>query len=139
MIDLYNRGMPSGEVHPAVSLTGDAYFGLHLGEYLNLSAAGLISQITQTCRTIREALEYCCSFAALGCRALPMVLEERTADYRLRLIPDPLWWEASPVAVRQTVAGLEPPCAVSPLTPGSVWTTSSSMKFGSSMLIGAPL
>ncbi len=90
----------------AVSLTGDAYFGLHLGEYLNLSAAGLISQITQTCRTIREALEYCCSFAALGCRALPMVLEERTADYRLRLIPDPLWWEASPVAVRQTVDGL---------------------------------
>ena len=37
------------------------------------------------------------------------------------------------------VAGFVPPCAVSPLTPGSVSVTCNSTKFGSSMTSGLPL
>src|SRR5437867_3367112 len=37
-----------------------------------------------------------------------------------------------------SVAGLVPPCAVSPRTPGSVRATASSTKFGSSTVVGAP-
>src|SRR5690554_490836 len=39
----------------------------------------------------------------------------------------------------ESVAGFEPPCAVSPFIPGSVSTTSSSTKFGGVMVKGAPL
>ncbi len=89
-----------------VALSGDAFWGLHLGEYLNLSAAGLISQITQTSRTVKEALDYCCEFASLGCRALPMELVEKDAHFKLSLIPDPVWLQHSPVAVRHTIDGV---------------------------------
>ncbi len=99
--EVYNR-----VVETCIKWSGNEYFGLHLGEFLNLSAAGLISQITQTSRTVKEALEFCCEFASLGCRALPMELEERENDYRLSFTPDELWWQDSPVAVRQTVDGM---------------------------------
>ncbi len=86
-------------------LTGDTFYGLHLGEQLNLSAAGLISQISQTSSTVKEALELCCEFASLGCRALPLVLTEEQERYKLSLSPDPLWLQNSPISVRHTIDG----------------------------------
>lgn len=93
-------------VEQAVAQTGDAFFGLHGGESLNLSAAGIISQITQTSRTVYEALHYCCEFANLGCRALPLELHEDKNYYRLSVTPDPAWARESPIAVQHTVDGL---------------------------------
>ncbi len=98
--EVYNR-----VIEHAVELTGDPYFGLHAGEYLNLSASGLIGQITQTSRTVKEALDYCCEFASLGCRALPMALQEKGDHYQLSFIPDPLWLQQSPISVKQTIDG----------------------------------
>lgn len=40
------------------------------------------------------------------------------------------------IAPVETVAGLEPPVAVSPFTPGSVWVTSRSTKVGATTEIG---
>lgn len=97
----YNR-----VIEACVDLTQDDLFGLHAGEYLNLSAAGLIGQITQTSTTVKEALEYCCEFANLGCRALPMALEAVDKGYKVDFIPDPIWEKESEVATRQTIDGV---------------------------------
>ena len=97
----YNR-----VIEACVDLTKDEFFGLHAGEYLNLSAAGLIGQITQTSSTVKEALEYCCEFANLGCRALPMLLEEVDSGYKVDFVPDQIWAEESEVATKQTIDGV---------------------------------
>ena len=90
----------------AIAATGDDCFGLHSGEYLNLSAAGLIGQITQTSATVKEALEYCCEFAQLGCRALPMALKEEEQYFRLLIKPDTIWLQQSELSVRHTIDGV---------------------------------
>jgi proteasome assembly chaperone (PAC2) family protein len=59
-------------IEAAVKATNDPFFGLHAGENLNLVAAGIIVQIANTSSTVKEALEYCCYFANLGCSALPV-------------------------------------------------------------------
>jgi AraC-like DNA-binding protein len=89
----------------AIAVTKDPHLGLHMGEQLTLSAAGLIGQITQTCSTVKEALEYCCYFANLGCSALPMQLEPVGPHYKISLGFNPLWPEKSPQAFRHTVLG----------------------------------
>ena len=98
--EVYNR-----VVEAAVEQTEDPWFGLHIGEYLNLSAAGLIAQITMSSRNVKEALDYCCEFASLGCRALVMNFEEEKECYRLTFTPDPLWLQQSEEAVRHTIDG----------------------------------
>lgn len=93
-------------IEKAVELTKDPFFGLHAGENLNLAAAGLISQITQSCETVKQALEYCCAFANLGCSALPMKLEEQKDQYKLTLKPNKLWEKQSPIALKHTAEGV---------------------------------
>lgn len=89
----------------ASKLTGDRSFGLHAGEHLNLAAAGLIGQITQTCATVKEAIEYCCAFANLGCSALPMTLEEKKDYYEVTIRPIHDWQQKYPDAARHTIEG----------------------------------
>ena len=89
----------------SVKNTSDELFGLHAGENLNLAAAGLIGQISQTSSTVKEALDYCCEFANLGCRALPMSLEKTTDGYLLSFVPNPQWKLQSEVASKQTIDG----------------------------------
>ncbi|MGD1840627.1 MAG: AraC family transcriptional regulator ligand-binding domain-containing protein [Thermonemataceae bacterium] len=86
--------------------TQDELFGLRAGEYLNLSAAGLVGQITQTSATVQEALQYCCEFANLGCSMLPMALTEEADNFKLTITPHPLWLQHSPDIVRHTVDGV---------------------------------
>jgi len=85
--------------------TGDEFFGLHFGESMNMTAAGLVAQITQTSETIKQALQYACDFAQLACSSLPMRLEEKEDHYVLHLDPEPIWANDSPTAVRHTVEG----------------------------------
>lgn len=92
-------------IEKAVSLSGDHYLGLHLGEYLSLSAAGLIVQIVQSSQTVLEALNYIVEFANLGCQALPFRLEQQGKEWELSLSPNAIWKAQSPVAVRQTIDG----------------------------------
>ena len=86
----------------AVEGTGDPWFGLHLGESLNLSAAGLVGQIAQTSATVGEALENICQFSNLGCQALPLSMEYGKRQSRMLMLPDRGWTQRSPVAMRHT-------------------------------------
>lgn len=90
----------------AVQDSKDAFLGLHAGEAMSITASGLIGQITQTSGTVKEALEYCCEFASLGCKALPMQLEEQANTYQLKIVPDPLWLTQSEESVKQTLEGV---------------------------------
>jgi len=87
----------------ALIQTGDKYLGLHIGEYLNLSAAGLILQLSQNSDTIRQAVEFIVQFANLGCQALPFTLNENQADFELEIKPNQLWINQSPESVRHTI------------------------------------
>ncbi len=93
-------------VEEIVFQTKDKYFGLHSGEQMNLAAAGLIAQITQTSRTVKEAMTYCCEFAMLGCRAIPQELVEENNMFKLAFVADSDWVRESPLATRQTIEGM---------------------------------
>ncbi len=90
----------------AVEKSGDSYFGLHAGENLNLAAAGLIVQLSQSSETVKQALELCCQFANLGCSVLPLGLEERDSQYDVTFTPDEIWRNKSEVSFRQTTEGI---------------------------------
>ena len=89
----------------AMEQTGDPQFGLHAGENMNLASAGLIGQITQISSTVKEALAYCCEFASLGCRVLPMSLKEHEKGLMLIYEPDPKWEQKYNTAAQQTIEG----------------------------------
>lgn len=93
-------------IEEAVRQTKDAHFGLHAGEYLNLSAAGIIGQITHTSRTVLEGLNYCAEFANLGCRSLPISLQESDGYIDILFTPDPEWMLESEDSVHQTADGM---------------------------------
>lgn len=93
-------------IERATEVTGDPFFGLHAGENMNLAAAGLIAQLTQTSATVKQALELCCEFANLGCSALPMQLIEEQDRYKVTLTPTELWKKQSDVSVQHTAAGV---------------------------------
>jgi len=97
---VYNR-----VVEQAVALSGDEFFGLHMGTYMSLSAAGIIGQITQTSRTVKEALDYMVTFANLGCQALPLTLHETKDAWAIHYTPSEKWIAQSPIAVRHTLEG----------------------------------
>ena len=90
----------------AVAQGKDPSFGFHFGQYLNLSTAGLIVQISQTSGTVREALQHTCDFANLGCQAIPLRLEEGTSEARMYLSPHPEWEATAPEPVRHTAEGM---------------------------------
>jgi AraC-like DNA-binding protein len=94
-------------VEEAVRQTGDPLFGLHTGEYMSLSAAGLITQIIQSSSTVGEALQYICDFNNLGCRAMPYEVKRSGNEVQVQLHANPAWAQQSAVAVRHTAeAGL---------------------------------
>lgn len=92
-------------IEKCVQDTSDLFFGLHAGENMNLSAAGLIMQLVQTCSTVKQALELSCEFANLGCSAMPLSLKEKTEHYKLTLTPNPVWAEQSFTAMKHTAVG----------------------------------
>lgn len=97
----YNRIMER-----AAELTNDDFFGLHAGENLNMSAAGLIGQITQSSETVLQALQYCCDFANLGCSSLPMIMNQEANTTKVVLIPDIDWAQDSSISLRHTAEGV---------------------------------
>ncbi|MEL7530694.1 MAG: AraC family transcriptional regulator ligand-binding domain-containing protein [Bacteroidota bacterium] len=89
-----------------MAMTGDRDFGLHAGEYLNLSAAGIVLQIMQASANIEEALSFVCSLANLGCSSSPMHMELAGDELALVLQPDALWWKQAPDIVTQVMDGI---------------------------------
>lgn len=103
---IFDRHQYEAVVEAAVAQTGDPHIGLHMGECMSLSAAGVIVQIAQNSRTVREALEYTVAFANLGCRELPFHLTELEQSWELSLRPDPEWVRQCPISARQTMDGM---------------------------------
>lgn len=98
--DVYNK-----VIEEALRQTTDSYLGLHLGQYMSLSAAGLIVQIVQSSSTIAEGLEHIVAFANLGCQALPFTLKKAKEEWILEMTPNALWRKQSKQAVRHTIDG----------------------------------
>ena len=96
----------SGVLEKSVEVTGDPFFGLHAGEHLNLSAAGIIAQLTQSSETVRQALELACSFANIECSSLPVQLIEEEDYFKLVLTANELWRQQSELAVQHCIEGL---------------------------------
>lgn len=90
----------------ALRQSRDPSLGLHLGEFLSLSAAGLIVQIVQNSSTVLEALRYTVEFANLGCQELPFRLEELDHAWELSLQPDAAWEKQYPLSAHQTMDGM---------------------------------
>lgn len=101
-----NSEVYNSVIESAINQTRDPHFGLHLGENLNLSAAGLIYQIAQTSETVLQALNFACEFASLGFQSLPMMLVEEKEYYKLEITPSQLWLNQSEISVRHTLDGV---------------------------------
>lgn len=87
----------------ALERTGDSFLGLHIGDFLSLSAAGLIVQVAQSSETIRQAVAFMVQFANLGCQALPFSMHENSDNIELKITPSELWIKQSPESVRHTI------------------------------------
>jgi AraC-like DNA-binding protein len=86
--------------------SGDRRFGLHMGQHMSLSAAGLIYQIVQSSRTMREALHYCAEFAMLGCSSLPISIEDRSDAVYVVFTPVEGWESRSNQSLQYTLDGV---------------------------------
>ncbi|MEZ4688575.1 MAG: AraC family transcriptional regulator ligand-binding domain-containing protein [Bacteroidia bacterium] len=84
----------------------DQHFGLHMGQHMSLSAAGLVYQIVQSSRTVREALHYCAEFAMLGCSSIPVTIEEEDDSVRMIFRPVGAWAQYSETSLRHTLDGM---------------------------------
>jgi AraC-like DNA-binding protein len=93
-------------IERAVAEARNPQLGLQLGASLSLSAAGLVLQIVQSSRTIKEALQLMVTFNNLGCQSMPFRLEQMGSEWRLSVHPDPGWARQSPLAVRHTMDGM---------------------------------
>lgn len=102
----FNRLQYDDLLQLAVKQTGDLSLGIHMGEFLSLSAAGLIVQLIQNSRTVLEALQYSVEFANLGCQELPFRLEELNHAWELSLNPNPEWETQYPLSAHQTMDGM---------------------------------
>ena len=98
--EVYNRVLMT-----AMKQTGDQLFGLHLGQHMNLSAAGLVAQIAHTSETVQQAMQYCCDFSNLACSALPLSLVKEKNYYEVIMRPEPAWLHACPICAEQTTYG----------------------------------
>lgn len=86
--------------------SGNAHIGLQSASAMGLEASGIVGQISQNAQTVKQALEYCCQFANLGCSSLPMALHSAAQGYKLEIVPNALWQQTAPESVRQTTEGM---------------------------------
>lgn len=85
----------------ATKLSGDALFGLHFGESLQIAALGVVGQLIRNSRTIGNALTYAASFTHLLTDALTMEVKQTDAGFTLQFIPNQTRQRAAPAMFRQ--------------------------------------
>jgi len=89
----------------ALQQVDDPLLGIHISQTMNLSAAGLITQLAQNSSTIKEAIQYACEYAMLGCESLPMRLHETEYTYELVYYNDQTWRHDSEITFQHTLEG----------------------------------
>lgn len=93
-------------VAASVAHSGDISFGFHFGQYMSLSAAGLISQLVHSSATVRQALDLVCEFSNLGCQAIPMTIQAMDQGVWFSLAPNAAWEMSAKEIVRHTAEGM---------------------------------
>lgn len=81
-------------------------FGLHVGSYWTLPAAGLVAQVIQTSRTVGEGMQFLCEFSNLGCSSLPFSLHKSRDYLFLSVAMNEAWYQQAPEVLRHTLEGL---------------------------------
>ncbi|MBD80916.1 MAG: hypothetical protein CL840_18510 [Crocinitomicaceae bacterium] len=89
----------------ALKQVKDPLLGIHISQTMNLSAAGLITQLAQNSATVKEAIMYSCEYAMLGCESMPMRLHETEYTYDLVYYCDQSWRLDSEVTFQHTLEG----------------------------------
>lgn len=83
----------------------DPLLGIHMTQSMSLTAAGLMLQIAQNCKTFKDAVVLACNYAMLGCDSLPMRLEETEYAYELIFNFDRTWRSNSEETFQHTLEG----------------------------------
>ncbi len=89
----------------ALKQVNDPLLGIHISQCMNLSAAGLVTQLAKNSSTIKEALQFACEYAMLGCESLPMRLHETEYTYDLVYYSDRSWRNDSEITFQHTLEG----------------------------------
>ncbi len=89
----------------ALNQVKDPLLGIHMTQSMSLTAAGLMMQIAQNCKTFKEAILMACNYAMLGCDSLPMRLEETEYSYELIFNFDRSWRSNSEETFQHTLEG----------------------------------
>ena len=87
----------------ATRVSGDAHFGLHFGESLQLTALGVVGGVIQSSQTIGEALTQAAAFTHLITDVIDVEVKRTGQTFTIQLIPNQSRQQESPLVFRQMV------------------------------------
>ena len=87
----------------ATHLSHDSFFGLHLGESLQVAALGVVGGLVQSSRTIGEALTQAGAFVPLLTDLLTMTISRSGQTFTIQFVPNSRRQQESPDVCRQQV------------------------------------
>ncbi|AYB31484.1 AraC family transcriptional regulator [Chryseolinea soli] len=88
---------------PAVEMTGDEQLGLHIGQHIGASAFGMLGYLSQSCKTLEDALTTIVKFNATISSIFKYKLEFSEGLVHVGFEPIPLYEKKYPESARQAV------------------------------------
>jgi len=88
---------------PAVEMTGDEQLGLHIGQHIGASAFGMLGYLSQSCRTLEDALNAVVKFNTTVSSVFKYKLEFSEGLVHVCFEPLPLYEKKYPESARQAV------------------------------------
>ncbi|HEY5747241.1 MAG TPA: AraC family transcriptional regulator ligand-binding domain-containing protein [Chryseolinea sp.] len=88
---------------PAVEMTGDEQLGLHIGQHIGASAFGMLGYLSQSCRTLEDALTTIVKFNTTVSSVFKYKLEFSEGLVHIGFEPLPLYEKKYPESARQAV------------------------------------
>ena len=88
---------------PAVEMTGDEQLGLHIGQHIGASAFGMLGYLSQSCRTLEDALTTIVKFNTTVSSVFKYKLEFSEGLVHVCFEPLPLYEKKYPESARQAV------------------------------------
>ena len=85
----------------ATQLSGDALFGLHFGESMQLTALGVVGELVRNSRTIGEALTQAAAFAHLITDVIDINIDRTDPIFTVEFIPNQSRQQEAPLVFRQ--------------------------------------
>lgn len=85
----------------AASLTDDPYIGLHVGEFLDLSALGVVGYLLQSSQTLGEAMETASRYTTLTGGAIDLSIQSESKQWKIIFGLQQSFPESVSFAIRQ--------------------------------------